>query len=262
VGVNCMSANVTNDNASGPPWSGFWYDLMSLARNNIILFFSLSWIGTLYIDLYVKLILLCISFILDRIAVRKAEDVAIGTVDDIKLYSEGNLTEEVAIRKVRTSRKCIKYFSLGLCLLLSIKILLHASSALSNAAEARFNIIMYEIAGVCFFYAWSAYCLVTIPGLRITDERLKNAYAWKVSIFLPEIVSKWRGVGPLYFITFLMMTILFLNVIFKTEKDIAFEYLKYGAVFFAIAVLLMICATYPMAFKGAAYAHYLARSKS
>lgn len=151
-----MSTDISNNNVSSAPWSGFWYDLMSFIRCNIVFFFSFFWIGITEINIYVRVVLLCISFILDRVAVRKAEDVAIRTVDDFKLYAERKLIEENL--NLQRARRHFKYPSLAFCSLVLIEILVHVSAILPGAAEWRANVVVYEIAGVSFFILLAHIC--------------------------------------------------------------------------------------------------------
>ncbi len=251
MGVNRMSADISNNNVPSAPWSGVWYDLTSFVRCNIILFFSSIWIGLSHLNIYIKLILLCSSFVLDRIAVRKAEDVAIRSVDDFKVYAERNLVEEVSNRRSRY----VNYSILAYCLLVLIEIIVHASDVLSNAAELRANIIVYEIAGVLYFYILSAYLF----DIRVINQRLKNTNAHNINIR-----SVARGWFSLFLYTVVLaMTILLLQGINEGENfhlrsfGTSANYFKYGAGFFLLAITLTFNTVVPMAFKVAAYRHYL-----
>jgi len=243
------------NNVSIVPWAGFWYDIMSFIRCNIILLFSLIWIGFIDINVYVKLLLLCSSFVLDRIAVRNAEDVAIMTVDDFERYAERYLTEEASNRKVRLNKEFAKYCFIALLMLALTEILIHISGVLSNVAEQRVNIVIYEIAGVTYFFIVSAYFL----GARITHEKLKFAYAWPHDRLhcSEQVLLTWRWITAFLCMGYLVMALLFLGAINKAENTSwLFDSIKYGAGFFLLAVVLNRYATLPMTFKGAAYAHY------
>ncbi len=243
------------NNVSMAPWAGFWYDIMSFIRCNIILLFSLIWIGFIDINVYVKLILLCASFVFDRIAVRKAEDVAIRTVADFGRYAERYLTEEASDRKVRANKRFGKYCFIVLCMLALTEILIHISGVPSNVAEQRVNIAIYEISGVTYFYIVSAYFL----GARITNEKLKYAYAWPHHRLhcSEQVILTWRWITVFLFMGYLVMALLFLGAINKAENTSwLFDCVKYGAGFFLLAAVLNGYAALPMTFKGAAYAHY------
>jgi hypothetical protein len=254
--TSISSKKMCANNVSIAPWAGFWFDIMSFIRCNVILLFSLIWVGFIGINIYVKLLLLCVSFGLDRIAVRKAEDVAIKTVDDFGRYAERYLTEEAPSRKVRLNKKFARYCFIVLCMLALTEILIHISGVPSNAAEQRVNIMIYEIAGVTYFYIVSAHFL----GAIITNEKLKYADAWphhKLQ-FDQRVVLTWRWITAFIFIGYLVMALLFLGAINKAENTSwLFDCVKYGAGFFLLATVLNLYATLPMTFKGAAYAHYL-----
>ncbi len=136
-----------------------------------------------------------------------------------------------------------------------IEILVHVSGVLSNTAELRANIAIYEIAGVLHFYILSAYLF----DARIINERLKNASARSLNIR----ALAWRWIWPFFCTVLLAMTILFLLGINRGENihllsgGASVNYIKYGAGFYLLAVTLTGYAVLPMAFKGAAYAHYL-----
>ncbi len=250
-----MSADISNNNVPGAPWSGFWYDLMSFIRCNIILLFSLFWIGITGINIYIRVVLLCISFVLDRIAVRKAEDVAIRTVDDFKLYSERKLTEENTTHRVQRLRRYVKYFFWAFCSLLLMEALVHVSAILSGAAEWRDNVVIYEIAGVSYFYILSAHLL----GAGITNEKLKYADAWnRDRLFGVRTILTWRWFQPINMTMIVVIAILLSRIINRAEHNSGlFDYVNHGLAFFLLAMALHLYAVLPMTFKGAAYANYL-----
>lgn len=250
-----MSADVSNNNVSSAPWSGFWYDLMSFIRCNIVFFFSIFWIGITGINIYIKVLFLCISFVLDRIAVRKAEDAAIRTVDDFKLYAERKLTEENSNRRVQRLRQYAKSFYLAFCSLVLMESLVHLSAILSGAAEWRDNVVIYEIAGVSYFYILSAHLL----GAGITNEKLKYAHAWnRDRWFGVRTILTWRWVQPINMTMIVVIAILLSRIINRAEHNSGlFDYVKHGLAFFLLAMALHLYAVLPMTFKGAAYANYL-----
>lgn len=194
---------------------------------------------------------MCSSFVLDRIAVRKAEDVAIRAVDDFKVYAERNLVEGESNRRSRY----VYYILLAFLLIMLIEILVHASDVLSNAAELRANIIVYEIAGVLYFYILSAYLF----DARVINQRVKSTNAQNLNI--RSVARKWFSLCILTVV--LAMTILFLHGINKGENfhlrsfGTSANYFKYGAGFYLLAITLTGYAVLPMAFKAAAYRNYL-----
>lgn len=241
-----MCADISNNNVFIAPWRGFWYYLLSFVRCNVILFFSLLWLGFADINIYIKLILWCSSFILDRIALGKAEDVSIKTIDDFKLFAERSLAEGGSERR---SRYAI-YFILMLFLLWLIEILIHTSTILSNAAELYANIIVYEIVGVLYFYTVSAYLFdAKLINRRLKSTSARSSYMW---VFIYTV--------------FFAVTILFLHDIGSGENlDVhrlhgvgrSLNDVKYGEGFGLLVFTLTGYAALPMLFKVAAYAHYL-----
>jgi hypothetical protein len=252
--VNCVSANVSNSNVPSAPWSGFWYYLTYFIRCNIILFFSFLWIGITGVNIYVRVALLCVSFALDRIAVRKAEDVAIKTVNDFKFYAERDLIGGESSRRSRDAN----YFILMYCLLVLVEILVHKYNVLSNTTELYANLITYEIFGVLYFYLLSAYLF----DARLVKEKLKNESDRNHTIH--ALSRKW--VLLIGFTVWLAMMVPFLHDITKGEymdlrsrrlASADFNNFKYGLGCFSLILPLTIYASIPVGFKVEAYAHSL-----
>jgi hypothetical protein len=206
-----MHNNISGSDVPIAPWSGFWYDFVSFIRSNVILLFSLIWFSAVDTNIYGKVILWLCSFILDRIATKKAEDVKISTIEDFKIYAVQHLVKDNSNSNTHIVKRYSNYLLLAICLLIVVEILINTFAIQYFVVTRHIYITIYEIVGLLYFYIVSAY----LCNLKMTNERLKYPGAWT---FITPVLT-WRWVSPFIFIMILMISVVFLHDI-NTGKTI------------------------------------------
>ncbi len=87
-----------------PPWAGFWFEVANFLRKNTLFLFAALWflpVPTYLLNIYLKVLFLSVAFVLDRIAVRKADDIAITSLAEMDAKFEEALNQPADVTELQ-----------------------------------------------------------------------------------------------------------------------------------------------------------------